>query len=203
MRRPFAALFFIISLLITGLVVAGPFEDGTKAFIRGDYKTAYSLFKPLAEQGDADAQTNLGVMYEKSKGVPQDYAEAVKWYRKAAEQGNASAQFNLGLMFSKGQGVPQDYVGAAKWFRKAAEQGDADAQTNLGLMYVKGQGVPQDYVLAHMWFNLATSRYPASENERREKAEKNRDNTASKMTPAQIAEAQRLEREWKPKKEVR
>ena len=200
MRRPFAALFLIIPLLITGLAVAGPFEDATKAFIRGDYKTAYRLFKPLAEQGNDDAQTNLGVMYEKSKGVPQDYAEAAKWYRKAAEQGNASAQFNLGLMFSKGQGVPRDNAEAAEWFRKAAEQGVADAQHNLGVMYAKGQGVPQDYVLAHMWFNLATSRFPALEKESREQAEKNRDIAASKMTPAQIAEAQRLAREWKPKK---
>jgi TPR repeat protein len=132
--------------------------------------------------------------------VSQDYVEAVKWFRKAADQGEAVAQYNLGLMYYNSKGVPRDYVEAVKWFRKAADQGDADAQFILGLMYAKGEGVPQDYVQAHMWMNLASSRYPASEKERREKAEKNRDIAASKMTPAQISEAQRLTRKWKPKK---
>jgi TPR repeat protein len=80
-----------------------------------------------------------------------------------------------------------------------AEQGYANAQYNLGLMYSKGQGVPQDYVRAHMWFNLSASRWPATEAERRDKAVKLRDIIASRMTPAQIAEAQKLAREWKPK----
>jgi TPR repeat protein len=101
-------------------------------------------------------------------------------------------------MFDKGEGVPQDHTKAAKWFRKAAEQGDAQAQYNLGLMYDKGQGVPQNYILAHMWFNLAVS---ALEGKGRNDAEKIRDLVASKMTPAQIAEAERLAREWKPKKD--
>ena len=78
----------------------------------------------------------------------------------------------------------------------AAEQGNAAAQYNIGVMYYKGQGVPQDYVQAHMWFNLAASRLEA---EKRNEAVKNRDIIASRMTPAQIAEAQRLAREWKPK----
>ncbi|MGB3097213.1 MAG: tetratricopeptide repeat protein, partial [Candidatus Deferrimicrobiaceae bacterium] len=96
--------------------------------------------------------------------------------------------------------VPQDHTKAAKWFRKAGEQGDAQAQYNLGLMYDKGQGVPQNYILAHMWFNLAVS---ALEGKGRNDAEKIRDLVASKMTPAQIAEAERLAREWKPQKEAK
>jgi hypothetical protein len=140
-------------------------------------------------------------MYYTGQGVPQDYAEAAKWYRKAAEQGIDEAQFNLGLMYDKGQGVLQDYAEAVKWYRKAAEQGIDEAQFSLGKMYYRGRGVPKDYVLAHMRFNLATSRYPASEKEKREWAEIFRDMAASKMTHAQIAEAQKLAREWKPKKE--
>jgi hypothetical protein len=140
-------------------------------------------------------------MYDQGQGVPQDYAEAEKWYRKATEQGYASAQSNLGVMYEQGQGVPQDYAEAAKWYRKAAEQGNASAHGNLGAMYVKGQGVPQDYVLAHMWCTLATSRLPASRKKEREMAEKNREIAASLMTPSQIAEAQRMAREWKPKTE--
>ncbi len=151
--------------------------------------------------GDASARFNLGLMYSNGQGVPQDYTEAVKWYGKAADQGDASAQYNLGLMCALGQGVPQDHAEAAKWYRKAADQGDASAQFNLGLMYGMGQGVPQDFVLSHMWFTLAASRFPASERKRREMAESNRETAASKMTPAQVAEAQRLAREWKPKKE--
>ena len=84
-----------------------------------------------------------------------------------------------------------------KWYRLAAEQGDAPAQYNLGVAYATGQGVPQDYVQAHMWFDLAASRF--SEAEQRDHAVKNRDLAASKMTPAQIAKAQRLALEWKPK----
>ena len=123
------------------------------------------------------------------QGVPQDDAEAVKWYRKAAEQGVAKAQFNLGVMSYKGRGVPQDDADAVRWYRKAAEQGHASAQFNLGLMYDKGRGVPQDYLLAHMWLNLAAATG-------HEKSRKGRDIVAKRMTPAQIAEAHRLAREW-------
>ena len=171
--------------------VAGPFEDGVAAHNRADYGTALRLWRPLADQGDASAQYNLGLMYAEGQGVPQDYAAAMSWYRKAAEQGNAGAQYNLGYMYNNGLGVPQDYAAAAAWYRKAADQGQARAQTNLGLMYAEGQGVPQDYVQAHMWWNLAAAQNNAS-------GVKNRDIVAKKMTPAQIAEAQKLAREWKP-----
>ncbi len=150
----------VLAVMLTGGAAAGPYGEGVAAYERGDYATALRLMRPLAEQGDAAAQSNLGVMYDTGQGVPQDDAEAVKW------------------------------------FRLAAEQGDATAQYNLGVMYGKGQGVPQDYVQAYMWFDLAAARFSASE---AEGAVKGRDFVASKMTPAQIAEAQRLAREWKPK----
>jgi hypothetical protein len=85
--------------------------------------------------------------------------------------------------------VPQDYAEAMRWYRLAAEQGDADAQGNLGVMYDTGTGVPQDYVAAHMWFNLSAAQGDAS-------GSKNRNRMANKMTSAQIAEAQRLARDW-------
>ncbi len=175
------------------------FAEGVTAYNRGDYATALREFRPLAEQGDAGAQFILGLMYYKGQGVPQDHAEAVKWYRKAAEQGATEAQNSLGFMYYKGRGVPQDHAEAAKWFRKAAEQGHARAQSNLGLMYIQGIGVPQDYVQAYMWFNLAALRSPPGAEH--DIAVKNRDVLAAKMTPAQLAEAQRLAREWKAKKE--
>jgi len=132
--------------------------------------------------------------------VRQDYAEAVTWYRKSADRGDAAAQFLLGNMYNEGRGVPQDYATAVSWYRKAADQGDAWAQLNLGALYARGQGVPQDYLQAHKWSNLAASRFSPLEAEGvdRNLAIKNRDLVAAKMTPAQIAEAQRLAREWKP-----
>jgi uncharacterized protein len=92
--------------------------------------------------------------------------------------------------------VPQDYAEAVRWYRKAAEQGLANAQFNLGLMYAKGQGVPQDYAEAPMWLNLAASR---TSGDVQQKSAETRDLVARMMTAQQIAEAQRLAREWKPK----
>jgi uncharacterized protein len=199
------------------------------ALQRGDHATAHALARPLADQGLAVAQLVLGVMYGGGHGVPQNYAEAAKWRHRAADQGRPEAQTILGVMYAKGQGVAQNDAKAAKWFRKAADQGHATAQSNLGLMYaqghgvaqndaealtwfrkaadqglaeaqtilgamhVKGQGVAQNYILAHMWFNLAAARGDAG-------AVANRDHLARMMTPAQIAEAQRLAQEWKPTK---
>ena len=120
----------------------------------------------------------------------------VEALRAKAKQGDASAQSNLGFMYATGQGVPQNYAEAIKWCRLAAEQGHAEAQYNLGVSYAKGRGVPQDYLQAHMWVNLAASKSQGEENEKDAKLRKE---IAENMTSAQIAEAQRLAREWKPK----
>jgi len=105
------------------------------------------------------------------------------------------AQVNLGGMYDIGKGVTQDYSEALKWYRKAAEQGHASAQFYLGAKYANGQGVARDYVSSHMWINLAVSR--ASGEDPKEFA-KARDTVASLMSPAQIAEAQKLAGDWKP-----
>ena len=131
------------------------FQQGFEATTRGDYKIAFKLWLPLAEQGYASAQFNLGLMYSKGRGVKQDDFEAVKWYRQAAEQGYAQAQYNLGVMYYNGRGVKQDDFEAVKWYRKAAEQGDADAQANLGSAYGAGRGVRQDYAEAVKWVKKA------------------------------------------------
>ena len=95
-------------------------------------KNEFRFTKKLAEQGDANAQCGLGLMYLQGNGVSQDYAEAVKWYRKAAEQGNAKAQLKLALMYNLYEHHSgMDYAEAAKWTRKAAEQGDTTAQELL------------------------------------------------------------------------
>lgn len=155
--------------------------------------------RKLAEQGNVNAQARLGHMYASGEGTKQDWDEAVKWYRLAAEQGNAEAQNNLGDMYYSSRGLPQDDTEAVKWYRLAAEQGNARAQNSLGLKYEFGYGVPQDYVTAHKWFNLAAANASSSDPGIRELAILNRDIVAKKMTPDQIAEAQKLAREWKPK----
>src|SRR5205809_853742 len=111
-----------------------------------------SRVRKAAEQGDAKAQFDLGVMYYKGRGLPQEYTEAARWYRKAADQGDAMAQQTLGYMHYNGQGLPQDYTEAIRWYKKAAAQGDAVAQQSLGYMYSQGQGVSQDYTEANRWY---------------------------------------------------
>ncbi len=201
MRRPSAALILIVSLFMAGPAIAGPFEDAMKACDRGDHKTEYGSIQSLADQGNASAQCRLGVMYEEGHGVPQDYKEAMRWYGKAADKGNAEAQCNLGSMYGKGHGVPQDYEKASMWYEMAASKGNAIAQFNIGEMYASGKGVPQVYVLAYMWFTLAASHYPASEVADRNNVAIKINEIALKMVPEEIAEAQRMAREWKPKKE--
>jgi uncharacterized protein len=98
-------------------------------------------------------------------------------------------------MYAYGRGVPQDYAAALQWYCLAAAQGEAWAQFALGVMYSQGQGVPQDYVQAHKWFNLAAATH--TKKEARDSAVKARDAAADQMTPAQIADAQKLARDWK------
>jgi TPR repeat protein len=104
---------------------------GYQSYLKGDYSAAYNEWLPLAELGDAEAQYNLGVMFDEGAGMEQDLAAAAKWYRKAAEQGFVDAQTNLGIMYYHGQGVSRDLAEAARWFRQAASQGDSEAAKYL------------------------------------------------------------------------
>ena len=114
----------------------------------------------------------------------------IEWLKNDAEQGVAKAQWALGALYRYGQGVPKDDAEAVKWYRKAAEQGDADGQLNLGHMYSGGYGVPEDY----MWFNLAAAQNNSA-------AKVNKDTIVKRMTKEQIAEAQKMSREWIAKRE--
>jgi TPR repeat protein len=184
---------------VAGAAAAGPFEDGEAAYDRSDWKTAIRLWRPLADHGDSRAQYKIGEMYASGIEQPKSDAEALKWYRKAADQGNADAEFALGFMYRDGNGVVSvDYAEAVKWFRRGADQGYARAQGNLGVMYSKGEGVSRDYVQAYMWFNLAVPRFPDSDEFARNLTVYLRDSLAAKMNSEQIAEAQKLTREWKP-----
>lgn len=117
------------------------------------YFEAAFLFRKSAEEGNANAQYNLAVMYANGIGVKQDETKAFLWYTKAACQGYANAQYNLGLMYEKGNGVTQDFMEAQNWYKKAAQQGIADAQYSLGIFYERGRGGEQDEVQAVYWYD--------------------------------------------------
>lgn len=126
---------FVLSLLLAvqGLACDGYSDSltaGSMAYVKGDYKTALRKWRPLAEQGNAGAQLNLGQLYRQGQGVPQDYGESLKWYHRAAEQGNGKAQNNLGYLYGTGSGIPRDNVQAHMWFIIAGASGDENAISN-------------------------------------------------------------------------
>jgi len=169
--------------------LGGMYAEG-RGVPKDDVEAAKWL-RMAADSGISFAQFQLAEMYHDGAGVPKDYVEAAKWYRKAAEQGDATAQVELAELYKGVPGVPQNYAEVVKWYRKAAEQGNTYGQIGLGARYAYGEGVLQDFVQAYMWYNLAAVNSPP--------ARTLRDELAELMTPAQIAEAQRLAREWKAK----
>jgi uncharacterized protein len=149
-----------------------------------------------ADQGLAEAQFDLGLCYAKGEGVERSAVAAAEWYRKAADQGLPEAQAELGNCYLEGQGVPRDLPEGIKWSRRAAEQGFGPAQNTLGLCYTKGTGVPKDYLQAYRWLNLAAAQGGALADDARVSLV----SAERYLTPEQVAEAQRLTREFKPRK---
>ena len=186
-----------IALVLSIVLLASPawadFKTGEKAYQSGDYATALREWQPLAEQGHAGSQYQLGLLYANGKGVTKDDAKARLWFEKAAIQGHTEAQVNLGVLLMYARGGQQDYKMAVYYLRLAANQGKDLAQRRLGQLYERGEGVQQDYVKAYMWYSLGSA------NEGVEAGTRLRDAVAKKMDPEQIAEAQKLAREWKPK----
>jgi TPR repeat protein len=177
------AVFLVTALLFAG--VAG--AQGTSA--------SFEDLLKQARQGDARAQNRVGEMLAAGNAVQQNDFDAVRWFQKSALQGFVDAQYNLSVMYANGQGVRQDDAETVKWSRLAAKQGHPGAQYQLGLLFAVGAGLEQDYVQAYKWFSLAADRLADMDGET---AREDRDLVARKMTAAQIAEAQRLVREWKP-----
>jgi len=196
-RGPIAQTFADLAAASGLTAPASDTDAGLSAYAKGNYETALKVLRPLAEGGDSRAQATLGTMYNRGRGVSQSNTEALRWFHLAADRGDALAEFNLGLMYAEGQGVPQDQALAADWYRKAADQGNPQAQYNLGLWYAHGDAGRPDNVRAHMWFNLAAASFPDTDIRDRNAASSSRDALAKIMTSAQIAEAQRLAREWK------
>jgi TPR repeat protein len=128
----------MVLLLFTALVHADLINNGLKAFNNGNYKEAKKLWKKAADQGYAEAQFILGLMYYDGQGVRQDYKEALKWCRKAADQGNAGAQFILGLMYDIGQGVRQNKSKAKELFGQACDNGYQEGCHNYKILNEQG-----------------------------------------------------------------
>ncbi len=119
MFRTILAVALVITL--TSPAQAG-FREGLAAYYRLDYATALAEWRPLAEEGDPQAQYQLGILHYRGDGVIQDYGQAAKWFRRAAERGDADAQFNLGLLYAEGKGMPRNLVRARMWFALAAQR---------------------------------------------------------------------------------
>jgi hypothetical protein len=122
-----------------------------------DAQPPASLPLSRAEQGDAEAQLQLGMRYAEGDGVIQNDKEAVRWFALAAEQGLAEAQYQYGLALLKGRGVVQDYQAAFNWIERPAQRGYARAQYSLGELYRFGTGTAIDKARAYLWFNLAAA----------------------------------------------
>ena len=156
-RHTLRLSFFSLVLLTacTGIANASSLEEGLHAFQKGDYTLAHQLWKPLAEQGNAQAQYNLGLLYEQGLGVEQHLRTAMTLYRAAAQQGNADAQYNLGVMHANGRSVFKNRKRAAEWWQLAADQQHPDALYNLGVLYFYGNGVKKDRAKAEQLWRQA------------------------------------------------
>lgn len=177
------------------------YDDGRG--VRKDTRKAVMWWLAAAKEGYAHAQDLLGFMYASGDGhyVPRNYADAAEWDRRAAAQGDAVGQDQLGDLYERGHGAPLDYATAAYWYGLAADKGGLWAQYSLGNLYAQGQGVLQDYVQAYKWYNLAAAaceRRFGSPGGACESMVRSRDRVAANMTPAQIADAQRLSAQWRP-----
>jgi TPR repeat protein len=155
------SIIFIVSAWAASTVTAQDelsFDAGIAAKDRGHFATAIRAWLPLAEAGSAEAQNNLGHMYEEGLGVSQNYQTAMSWYRKAAEQDLPQAQHNVGLLYYNGYGVQTNPREAVRWFRQSADQGLDASEYMMGLAYYEGEGVELDYREARKWFTMGAKK---------------------------------------------
>ena len=157
-KRPIlTALLLVAGLLLCTAATADRLADGIAAYEAEDYERAYELLRPLAEEGDADAQYYVGRMYGFGRGVAKDVQRAFDLHHDAAGIGQTNSMRVLGYTYlngvtAEGLTIEQDHEKAAYWYRKAAEAGDAKAQRSMGLLYKRGEGVERDYAQAMEWF---------------------------------------------------
>jgi hypothetical protein len=187
--KPVAIIVLFVALVSAGAARADANSDYDQCTALSDQQATLACVEKLAQSGNAEAQLALGGYYADGAGVPQNPQQAVSWYEKAAAQGNAVAMSELGDAYLQGNGVTQDFGKAASWYGRAASAGDLWSFAKLGALYATGQGVPQNDVTAYQWFDVAAAQGDPQ-------AAEQRDALAQKMTPAQIAAAQKQSSEW-------
>jgi len=149
-----ATLITLLGLL-PSFAVAESFVAGLNAIDRNHYATAFRSFRPLAESGVAEAQNNLGFLYQNGLGVRRNYSLALSWYTKSAEQNLPEAHHNLGMLNYLGHGVAQDFRIARRHFVKASDGELGAASYMIGLIYFKGEGFQKNDVQARRYFAKA------------------------------------------------
>ena len=187
MMHRIVSLAFVVALSLSS--ARADLDAGLAAYDSQDYTLALSELRPLAEQGNADAQYVLCQIYLWGLGLSKDLNEANYWCRKAAVQDHAEAQSQLGQMHVTGVGAPQSLQDGEMWTRRAAEQGLPVAQYNLGFMYMNGLGVEKDNVLALMWLTIAVD-------SGLERKREYRDELAARMYPNRVATAEEMAADW-------
>ena len=182
MRISSKAFVTMLALLFATSAWGADFKKGHDAYSSGDYQTALSEWQVLAEEGHADAQFGMGLLYANGFGVSLDDNLALKWYRLAADKGHGEAQCNLAVMYANGWGVTQSDEEALKWYSLAADGGITQAQVGLARMYLRGLGTGADKIEAHKWFAIAASLGDSS-------AAFKRDELAAKLSAEEISAA--------------
>jgi TPR repeat protein len=222
--RMAGAILFCMTPALRGDTAAG-----MRAFQKKDYGVAYREWAEAANQGQAEAEYNLGMLYLKGLGIARNPQEAFRWLLLAADQGQVNAEFQVGLMREKGVGVRQDYAQAQVWFTLAAERGDSEAEVLLGDLYDEGQGVQKDLARAVYWYKLAAEQglaeaqtrlascYAAGKGVEKDQlqayfwltlaakqhdhgAEKQKSELALRLPPELIAKTELSAAQWKPKR---
>ena len=154
-KKTLGQVMGLLAVLSAFSISADVFLAGLNALDRSHYASAYRSFKPLADNGIAEAQNNLGFLYQNGLGVRRNYNTAIKWYQLAADQGLSEAEHNLGILNYRGHGVSQDYTIARRWFSKSAERGLSDSHFMIGLMFFKGEGTQVSIARASKHFTEA------------------------------------------------
>ena len=155
----------------------------------------FLVASPIVAQSSLEADMrDAAAAYER-----KDMATAARLWKAWADKGDAEARTLLGAMYWSGEGVPRDHEEAVRLYLLAANQGYARAQNDIGFMLGFEGNPPHDDVEAYKWLTLAIQRYTAKNQERLDQAIKDRATLASRMTPAQIDEAERRAKAWRPR----
>jgi TPR repeat protein len=184
--RMVAAVVFLFFLLAVATLGAWLSRDGSSVSYQAGTDLAGALHKRALAK-DAEAQIQLGRLYEEGDGVLRDHKEAVRWYEAAAKLGNREGQYLYAMALIEGRGMVQDYQAAMKWLEAAARGGHPAAEYQLGRMYYRGMGIPVDKAKAYIWFNLAAARG-------NEEASRIRDVALKQIPPGQVNDAQEAAR---------